>query len=369
MTQHNKDKMFKPFFERLNYSFGNEDWKTEQKALQIRPQDSVLCITASGDRPLHLLLDDCSKLTAIDSNPFQNHLLNLKCAALQSLDYEDYISFLGGVPSKHRSHFFHKVLPNLNDDSAHFWHSNLNMIRKGILYQGEIERLTKVTGTLFGMARPLKIKKLFQMESLDEQIKFIEKKWDTFFLRRVFDLVLSRFLISFVALDPGLYVHLDPSIRMGSYFYKRMMHSLNHCLAKDNLLISLLFRGYVDPRAFPPYLKEKDSSLIKERLSRLSIKTRDVIAYLEEVPPNSYDRLSLSDVASYMDQHSFNRLIKKAYRAAKPGARFCIRQFSSNHKIPIEFEDRFRREFDLEKKLEKEDRCFVYRFMVGEIIK
>ncbi len=63
------------FFERLSYSFGNEDWLTEQRALQISPNDSVICITASGDRPLNLLTSDCKEILAIDANPIQNHLL------------------------------------------------------------------------------------------------------------------------------------------------------------------------------------------------------------------------------------------------------------------------------------------------------
>ena len=49
------------FFSRLSYSFGNEDWRTEKRALGIRPHDQVLCITASGDRPLNLLARDYVK--------------------------------------------------------------------------------------------------------------------------------------------------------------------------------------------------------------------------------------------------------------------------------------------------------------------
>ncbi len=66
------------FFSRLSYTWGNEDWNTEREALQIGSQDTVLCITASGDRPLNLLVDDCHRMVAIDANQQQNYLLHLR---------------------------------------------------------------------------------------------------------------------------------------------------------------------------------------------------------------------------------------------------------------------------------------------------
>lgn len=364
-----KTKQDKRFFSRLNYSFGNEDWQTEKEALQIEPNNRVICITASGDRPLHLLLDDCKNLTSVDANPIQNHLLNLKCAAIQSLEYEEYLGFLGAISHDSREKTFRKVFDALHHDSAQYWLNNLKMIRKGILYQGNIERLTKLVTLAFNLARPRKIKQLFTMNDLEEQRKFLKTKWDTFFIRKVFDIALSRFLSNMLEIDPGLHTNLDPSICMGSYIYSRILKSLNQGLAKENLLISLIFRGFVGREAFPPYLKAEGFHTIKKRLSRISFRTQNVIDYLANSSANSYDRFSLSDVASYMNQEEFHHMIKNVYHAAKPGARFCIRQFSSNHKIPKEFEANFQREAALEQKLEHDDRCFLYRFMVGRIHK
>src|SRR4051812_25068788 len=123
------------FFSKLNYSLGNEDWETERRALQIRPSDEVCCITASGDRPLHLLLCDCRRLTAIDANVAQNHLLKLKCAALQELDYDTYLGFLGAMPHGQRDDLLRRISPHLDAESAQFWLQNAAMVRKGILYQ------------------------------------------------------------------------------------------------------------------------------------------------------------------------------------------------------------------------------------------
>lgn len=359
----------KRFFSRLNYSFGNEDWKTEQRALQTGPNHHILCITASGDRPLHLLLDDCKKITSVDASDAQNHLLHLKSAAIKSLCYEEYIRFLGAIPCEKRKQSFKRVLQALNQSSVKFWTKYHKKIHKGVIYQGDIERLTKLIASVTSFVRGPKVRRLFTMNDLEEQRSFVDKEWDTYLMRKAFDLALSKPLTKILAVDPGLYSNVDPSIKIGTYVYTRMLSSLYQGLAKKNMLISLIFRGYVGQEAFPPYLEHQGFEIIKERLDRLCIKTQNILAFLEEAAPNSFDRFSLSDIASYMDVNAFQEMIKNIYKSAKHGARFCIRQFSSNHQIPSGFENCFQREFELEKLLEKEDNCFVYRFMVGTIQK
>lgn len=362
-----KHPRMKRFFSRLSYSFGNEDWRTEQQALKIEPDSEVLCISASGDRSLHLLLDECARVTSIDANPIQNHLLHLKRGALQALNYDEYVGFLGGEPHGNRKYVLSKILPYLEEESSRFWRNNEKLIEKGIIYQGTVEKLSKNISRVFRLIRPKKMKKIFSMHALEEQRTYL-KTWDTKAFKKMFDVLLSPKVCKALSIDPGLDMQ-DPDLSLGSYIYERMLHSLNHCLAKDNLLISLIFRGYVEPSAFPPYLNREGSALIKQRLDKLSIRTQEIIEHLEEMPPNSYDRYSLSDVASYLSKHDFERLIANVYRTAKPKARFCFRQFSSNQKIPLEYQHLFRREPLLEKRLEESDRCFVYRFMVGEIQK
>ena len=64
----------KDFMTTLNYASCNEDWRSEWDALEIKPNDRVLCITGSGDRPLNLLLQNPKDVIAMDLNPIQNNL-------------------------------------------------------------------------------------------------------------------------------------------------------------------------------------------------------------------------------------------------------------------------------------------------------
>jgi S-adenosylmethionine-diacylglycerol 3-amino-3-carboxypropyl transferase len=169
--------------------------------------------------------------------------------------------------------------------------------------------------------------------------------------------------------DPGVFAHLGKTISPGQYICQRFTQSLESGLASENPLISLILRGYVDPKAFPPYLTQEGVNVIKPRLHKLSWETRDVIAFLEDTSSSYFDCFSLSDIASYMEKHKFHRLLRAIHRTAKPGARFSIRQFMSDHSIPDDLVHVFQRNKQLENSLEAEDCCFVYRFMAGTISK
>ncbi|MBI3901139.1 MAG: DUF3419 family protein, partial [Chlamydiia bacterium] len=132
------------FYSRLSYSFGNEDWNTEHRALQIQPDDSVLCITASGDRPLNLLTQELRELITIDANPLQNALFELKRIALSKLPYRDYLAFLGATPSEHRLETYAQLAPDLDPMAHAFWVLLQKKIHKGILYEGTVEKLLKL---------------------------------------------------------------------------------------------------------------------------------------------------------------------------------------------------------------------------------
>lgn len=359
------------FFSRLNYSFGNEDWQTEKKALKLKPQDRIVCITASGDRPLHLLLEDCKEMIAVDMNPFQNHLLNLKAAAMEQLNFEDYICFLGGkdLQNSHRKEMLNKLLPSLSPEAGRYWKKQHKEIQKGILYQGAIEKWTKVISFCIKSFRKEKLDRLFAFRDLEEQKEFVQKEWMTKKWKKAWELVLNPFVTRFLLKDPGLHEHLDKSLHVGNYIRDRLHSSLQKGLARENLLISLIFIGKVLPEGYPPYLTEKGTETIRRRLSKLSIVNSNIIDYLESAPVSSIDAFSLSDVSSYLNASNFQRLVHAINRAAKPGARFCLRQFLSNHKIPDRLASTFKRDHSLEQELEHEDRCFVYRFIAGTIDK
>lgn len=357
------------FYEKLSYSIGNEDASTEQEALQLTPQCRVISVTASGDRPLNLLTTECKELLSIDANPVQNHLLKLKAAAMQTLDYPDYLAFLGLEEEPNRLKWFKEMASKLDEPSQQFWQKNQKMIAKGVIYQGTVERLCQLVSFLIQMARGSKIKKLFEFDDLEEQKNFLEKNWETPFWKGAFNFCLHPWMTRLFIGDPGLYLTIDPTITPGKYIYHHMHSFLKRRLAKESLLLSLVLKGKVQKEAYSPYLTEEGIKKIRPRLDKVKVYTAHLVEFLENAEENSIDRFSLSDVASYLKQPDYIRMIKAMYRAARPGARFCLRQFLSSHEIPSNLNSYFKREYGLEEKLQEKENCFLYRFNVGTIVK
>lgn len=354
------------FFSRLSYSFGNEDWKVERKALKVKPSDRIVCITASGDRPLHLLLDECAEVVSVDLNPLQNHLLNLKQHAMQHFDADEYVSFLGGWQDNERLAKFQLLQPKLEAQSRHFWAANPKMIARGVLYQGAVELLCQKVAMAMKVLRRRKVRKLFDHDDIEEQRHFLDNHWDTSLWRFIVrGIINSPWLHSFLK-DPGL-SNKGGTIRQGEYIYNRLHGSLRRLLARDNPFLSLIFRGYVTPETFPPYLTKTGIETIRRQLHKLRCHNANMIEFLEQSPPASFDCFSMSDIASYMPAKDFERLLRAISVAARPGARFSIRQFMSERHIPEDLQKVFQRDSQLEHELEEEEYCFVYRFMAGTI--
>lgn len=355
------------FYSRLSYSIGNEDWKTEQDALALEPHHRVLCVTGSGDRPLNLLTSGCLEVVAIDLNGIQNNLLALKAKAIEELSYEEYLAFLGATVSTNRMQVFDKL--GLKDEIKAFWQRHPKMIQKGVLYQGALEKVLKKSSFLISLLRKEKVEKLFSFDSIEEQRAYVNRHWNKPRFRKLLEVFLRPSITKMVLNDPGLVANLMPSLNIGTYLYDRIQAYLNRHPAKESLLLNLILNRELAKEALPPYLQKNGVDYLKNRMDSLSWVTDNLISYLERAPDNSFDGFSIADVASYLSEDDYHRLLYAMKRVAKPGARFCMRQFLSAHHIPEPLKRHFSREPHLEERLEKDDRCMVYRFMVGTVAK
>lgn len=357
------------FYRRLSYSIGNEDWRTEQRALQLDASSRALVITASGDRPLNLLSGPCKEIVALDINPWQNALLDLKRVALNRLDYRSYLGFLGIEPMRGRGALYKQIRGELQPQHAALWDRRLGTIERGVIYRGVTERWMQVMAHCIRLWRGKAIDALFACGDLEEQRELVLSQLATPRVERAVRFLVPFFNRYFLR-DPGLKVeNVDGSIHSGQQIFDDLKSALLRFSPRESIVLSVLLQGRIFKEAYPPYLTESGVSCVRRGLPALSIRQGDLLDYLEAAPAGSFDRFSLSDVASFLSREQFDRLCRALRRVAAPGARFCIRQFCSKHRISDEMAPFFKREEALEKSLQEEDRCFLYRFVVGTILK
>jgi len=72
-----------------------EDPRLDRVALELTPQDRVLVITSAGCNAIDYALAGAGHVHAVDMNPKQNHLLDLKLVGAKHLDYETFFQLFG----------------------------------------------------------------------------------------------------------------------------------------------------------------------------------------------------------------------------------------------------------------------------------
>ena len=79
----------------LVYNTCWEDPRLDRQALQLGSDDHVLVITSAGGNALDYLLDAPARVSAVDLNPRQNALLELKVAGIRALDFTTFFELFG----------------------------------------------------------------------------------------------------------------------------------------------------------------------------------------------------------------------------------------------------------------------------------
>ncbi|KAJ7191766.1 hypothetical protein GGX14DRAFT_480925, partial [Mycena pura] len=120
--EHPIHKQFRTYI----YAFTWEDPEEDMRHLGLTSNDSVLAITSGGDNVLHYAISASPKhIHCVDMNPCQGHLVELKLAAIHTLDYADFFAMFGeGRHPNFRHLLDSKIAPYLSAAAYDFWREN-----------------------------------------------------------------------------------------------------------------------------------------------------------------------------------------------------------------------------------------------------
>jgi len=155
------------------YAFNWEDPKVDRQLLQINKDDVILTITSAGDNILDYLLERPKRIHAVDLNPSQNHLLELKVAAFTALPYSDVWQLFGeGQHPNFRNLLLQKLSPHMSSQAFQYWLNRASIFSTpGGLYESGGSRhaikLVRRLIKLFGLTA--KVRTMCRVETLAEQ--------------------------------------------------------------------------------------------------------------------------------------------------------------------------------------------------------
>lgn len=355
------------FSRTLNFTSANEDGATELAALCLQPTDHVLCLTASGARPLDLLLGNPAKITAIDINPAQNELLRLKIAAHQALDDRELPEWLGIAPTRHRMDLHGKVEKLLPPASQAFWQARRRIIASGIWHSGRWERVLRLGASGTRMIRGRYIDELFEAPNLEAQARIWRDHFDDAIWHSAVRLLSRRWFWTRIIGEPGGAFLPDPATSEARLtgLFRRASESF---FFRDSDFATLIFRGRHAPGgALPLHLQPQNIPIIRERLDWIAIADAG-LSNLGTSGLGPFDAFSLSDFGSYCSGEAYDACWRGILAAAHPGARFCERIFMNPVRPGPALAPHVRTDDALSAALTAADRAIIYDIRAGTLL-
>lgn len=355
---------------KLVFTHSWEDPDSDMAALKIKSKDAVLAITSGGCNVLGFLLFDPEIIYSIDINPAQSYLLELKIAAIKSLNFDDFISFAGLNKNENRLNLYKRITPFLNDKALEYWNQNDKVLSHGFIMNGKYERFIKLAGKFLILLQGRKrVLGLFKEKTNEEQEIYFDNVWNTKRFHYLFKILFNKRMLAKRGLATDYFHFDDGSSSFGESFYNRSKKAFRNIPVKGNYFLSLYLLGkYSNANEVPAYLKKENFELIKSRIDRIKIITAEAQVWLDSMPANSIDCFALSNICELMSEKDTKRLFTAVHRTARESARVIFRNLMIPREVPEALQASIEKDTSLSRKLYENDRSFVYGKVAAYIV-
>lgn len=356
---------------RIHYSQCWEDVAVARAALRIPAGGRVLAIGAAGDNVLALLLDDPASILAVDSNPAQTALLELKRAAFQRLAGDRVAGFVGAAPDRARLDGYDAIRSGLPASAIEYWDRHPEDLSRGVIRAGRFERyLAAFRHWVLPLAPGRSaVRAMLAARDVEEQERLFRDRWDTWRWRALARVVFSRRLLAAFGRHPAAFEHARDG-DVGSHFLERARVGLTATPIRRNPFATWILAGrFRTPDAVPDYLRDDAIGPIAERAGRIEARAQPLADALAGLPDRSIDAFYLSDVFELFSLGEYAHALSEVARTGRPGARVCYWNNLVERRRPAGLAGELDSHDDLAAELHGRDRAFLYSRMVVESVR
>lgn len=301
----------------LVYNTCWEDPRLDRVALDFGPSDNVMVITSAGCNALDYSLAGPNHVHAVDMNPRQNALLDLKKSAIRNLEYEDFFQMFGnGRLPDVKSVYQQKLRAELPTWSQAFWDKRIKWFdngRKSFYYRGTsgaIARMIKTYTDNVIRVRP-HLDAILNAESVAEQKEIYEKH-----LRQKFWSGMMKFAMNRDTTMSMLGVPKAQRKQIETQYEGGLVKFIQDCMEsvfvelpmKDNYFWRVYMNGAYTPECCPEYLKPDNFQRLKSGVvDRVTTHTDSVQGFLEK-HDGTISRYILLDHMDWLSDQYFSLL-------------------------------------------------------------
>ena len=357
----------------LIYNTCWEDPRLDRQMLELQPDSRVVMITSAGCNALDYLLDDPAEIHAVDVNPRQNALLQLKVALIEHGDHTDLFRLFGEGSRPHFRNLLEVLAPQLPPYAKRFWEAKQNYFDSngaspGFYYRGAAGRVAWVVLQGFARTNPKVrdlIGRLVDAQSLEEQRLLYDRMQGAFWNAFNSWLVNQPLTMAMLGVPRPQIRLIEQSFPGGiiGYIRSKMEYVLTKLPMRDNYFWRVYATGKYTADCCPNYLRLDNLPLLRARIQRVSTHSTTVASFLRG-HPGEYSHYVLLDHQDWLASHDVEGLREEwdlILKNSHAGTRILMRSASPEIDfIPASTRDRLRFFPDLAARLHLQDRVGTY---------
>lgn len=290
----------------LVYNTCWEDPAVDRVALKLTAEDTLLVITSAGCNVLDYALAGPRRIHAVDANPRQTALLELKLAGIRNLDYDDFFALFGngvhaGMPDLYRK----SLRPDLSAFARGFWDDRLHWFapRRGLYFQGLAGKVARAFHTYLKVRPSLgeSVSALFAARTLDEQRAIYDERIGPRIWSPGMNWTLSRqFTMSMLGVPHAQRKQVQAQHEDGvaGFIRDALEYVFRELPVWTNYFYAVYVNGRYSPGCCPEYLRPGNFAALKNGLAdRIVPETTTVTRFLQGTP----ERISRFVLLDHMD--------------------------------------------------------------------
>jgi S-adenosylmethionine-diacylglycerol 3-amino-3-carboxypropyl transferase len=338
------ERLFRTLYSRsLVYNTCWEDPAVDRRALALSREDVVLVITSAGCNALDYALLAPRRIHAVDANPRQTALLELKLAGVRALDFDDFFRLFGqGFHPDIHGLYERRLRGELTPFAREYWDHNHPWFasRRGSFYFHGLSGLVACGFRAYLGLRPSLaacIRALFGAGSVAEQRAIYAQRVAPLMWGPGMRWTLSRQLtLSLLGVPRTQRQEIEAQHAGGVAAYVR--DSLEYVLCQLPLASNYFWRLYLDGRysraCCPEYLKAHNFARLKAGLADCIVPHTATVTQFLRGATEPVSKFILLDHMDWMASHDPQALAeewREIFRHAAPAARLIFR---SAHRRP-----------------------------------
>jgi S-adenosylmethionine-diacylglycerol 3-amino-3-carboxypropyl transferase len=321
----------------LIYNAAWEDPRLDRQLMGLDGESEVVMITSAGCNALDYLLDGPRQVHAIDVNPRQNALLELKRALIRRGDFEDLFAMFGGGSHPRYQALYAELRSELPAYAQRFWDRRIaffdpRSVKGSFYFHGTSGVAAWVMGKALFQARPT-LKKialcLLEAASLEEQRQAYTQLEPEIWGRLANWLVRQPALMALLGVPRPQIRLIQASYPGGltSYVKDKLRHVLTELPTAENYFWRVYLTGFYSPSCCPNYLRAEHQAQLREMEPRLTAHTCTVSDFLRK-HPGHYSHYVLLDHQDWLAWHDPAALLEEwdlILANSRPGTKILMR--------------------------------------------